>query len=335
MAAGKGPWDWRFAEAAEWDFTDTWRFSEDLDFTVDGTVTGAESGLREALETASRRFGIEFSIDEFYEGSDDGYPTYYVEASIQYRAMFDHKNTTELNIMGDEVVAAPPVEHTHEYQDVTPFSLQAYSLAEIFAEKVRTIYQRSRGRDYYDLYQIVIGDETPPPGTVAAISTTNDCTHRTNPITLRRTQARDSRLRPGRASPMTGKRRYPNSWRTPRHWRRSGSDSTRISSKRSPQRSTSETGADPRPRNSTWQSLRTLDDLALPCFRSSSSGCRFSFQSRVPSTMLDQVGGGEPRTCHGVPLVAAPWSITSTKIAGVSFGVSPVSHGRRRRFRPN
>ena len=100
---------------------------------------------------------------------DDGYSTYYVEASIQYRAMFDHKNTTELNIMGDEVVAATPVEHTHEYQDVNSFSLQAYSLAEIFTEKLRTIYQRSRGRDYYDLYQIVIGDETPPAETVAAM----------------------------------------------------------------------------------------------------------------------------------------------------------------------
>lgn len=150
-------------------FPETLRFSEDLDFTVDGTFTGTESELRDALETASRRSGIEFSIDEFYEGSEDGYPTYYIEASIQYRAMFDHKNTTELNIMGDEVVAASPVEHTHDYQDVNPFSLQAYSLAEIFAEKLRTIYQRSRGRDYYDLYQIVIGDETPPPETVAAI----------------------------------------------------------------------------------------------------------------------------------------------------------------------
>jgi predicted nucleotidyltransferase component of viral defense system len=96
-------------------FPETWRFSEDLDFTVDGIFTGTESELRAAPETASRRSGIEFSIDEFYEGNDDGYPTYYVEASIQYRAMFDHKNTTELNIMGDEVVAAMPVEHTHDY----------------------------------------------------------------------------------------------------------------------------------------------------------------------------------------------------------------------------
>lgn len=150
-------------------FPETWRFSEDLDFTADGNFTGTKSDLREALDAASRPSGIEFTIDEFYEGIDDGYPTYYVEASIQYRAMFDHKNTTELNVMGDEVVASEPVEHAHEYQDLGPFALRAYSLGEIFGEKFRTIYQRSRGRDYYDLYQITVGDETPPAGMVASI----------------------------------------------------------------------------------------------------------------------------------------------------------------------
>jgi hypothetical protein len=57
--------------------------------SVPEEFTGSKSELPAALETASRRSGIEFSIDEFYEGSDHGYPTYYVEASIQYRAMFD------------------------------------------------------------------------------------------------------------------------------------------------------------------------------------------------------------------------------------------------------
>jgi predicted nucleotidyltransferase component of viral defense system len=33
-------------------FPQTWRFPEDLDFTVDGAVTGTESKLRASLETA-------------------------------------------------------------------------------------------------------------------------------------------------------------------------------------------------------------------------------------------------------------------------------------------
>lgn len=150
-------------------FPDAWRLSEDLDFTVDGRYSGSESALREALDAVTGPSGIQFWIDDYYEGTDDGYPTYYVEASIQYRAVFDQKNTTELNVMGDEVVSTPPVDHTHEYEDVEPFTLRAYSLAEILGEKLRTIYQRSRGRDYYDVYRIVSGEETPPAATVAKI----------------------------------------------------------------------------------------------------------------------------------------------------------------------
>lgn len=187
-------------------FPDTGRFSEDLDFTIDGSFTGTESELRDALETASRRSGIEFFIDEYYEGTDDGYPTYYVEASIQYRAMFEHKNTTELNIMGDEVVSVAPIEHTHDYQDLGSFPVRAYSLAEIFGEKLRTIYQRSRGRDYYDLYQIVLGDESPPPKTVASI------------FDEKRTHAPDESYhtspKPGEGLPVATRESIADDWET-------------------------------------------------------------------------------------------------------------------------
>lgn len=150
-------------------FPNTWRFSEDLDFTVTGNPSASRETLAETLEMISRRSGIEFWITEFYESPDTGYPVSYIEASIQYRAMFDHRNTTELNLMSDEVVASTPVTHEYDYEDVPPVSLTAYSLAEIFAEKLRTIYQRARGRDFYDLYQLVVGDWTPPAATVASI----------------------------------------------------------------------------------------------------------------------------------------------------------------------
>ncbi len=38
------------------------------------------------------------------------------------------------------------------------FDLQAYSVEEIFAEKLRAIYQRGAARDYYDLYQLLETD---------------------------------------------------------------------------------------------------------------------------------------------------------------------------------
>ena len=60
--------------------------------------------------------------------------------------------------MVDEHVAFAPVQHTHAYEDVPEFDLQAYSVEEIFAEKLRAIYQRGAARDYYDLYQLLETD---------------------------------------------------------------------------------------------------------------------------------------------------------------------------------
>jgi len=51
-----------------------------------------------------------------------------------------------------------PSTPTHVYEDVPEFSLQAYSVEEIFAEKLRAIYQRGVARDYYDLYQLLETD---------------------------------------------------------------------------------------------------------------------------------------------------------------------------------
>lgn len=150
-------------------FPQTWRYSEDLDFTVDGRYEESKETLREALDTAEQMSGIEFTITDYYESRESVYPTHYVEVSIQYEAMFEHRNTTELNVMVDEVVTGEPAEHTHDYEDVAPFSLSAYSLPEIFGEKLRTVYQRARGRDYYDLYRIISEDRTPSPDIVALV----------------------------------------------------------------------------------------------------------------------------------------------------------------------
>jgi predicted nucleotidyltransferase component of viral defense system len=57
--------------------------------------------------------------------------------------------------MIDEYVEFSPVEHVHVYEDVPEFEILAYSLEEIFAEKLRALYQRERARDHYDLYRMI------------------------------------------------------------------------------------------------------------------------------------------------------------------------------------
>ncbi len=139
-------------------FPQSWRFSEDLDFGVEGQYMGSKRELQTVLDTITNRSGIEFEIREHHESQQNYYPTHYVDISIQYRAILNHPNTTSIDVMVDEHIAFDPVQHTHAYEDVPEFNLQAYSVEEIFAEKLRAIYQRGAARDYYDLYQLLETD---------------------------------------------------------------------------------------------------------------------------------------------------------------------------------
>lgn len=136
-------------------FPETWRYSEDLDFGVEGQFRGDRDDLEAALDAASRTSGIDFDVTKHRELRVEGYPTHYVSVDVQYEAILDHKNTTSLDIMIDEHVHFAPIEHTHEYEDTPAFEILAYSLEEIFAEKLRALYQRERARDYYDIYRMV------------------------------------------------------------------------------------------------------------------------------------------------------------------------------------
>lgn len=136
-------------------FPQSWRFSEDLDFGVDGQYQGSKAELRAVLDTITERSGIEFTIQEHHESRQAHYPTHYVDISIQYLAILEQPNTTSVDVMVDECVAFDPVQHTHDYEDVPAIELQAYSVEEIFAEKLRAVYQRGAARDYYDLYQLL------------------------------------------------------------------------------------------------------------------------------------------------------------------------------------
>ena len=136
-------------------FPETWRYSEDLDFGVEGTYRGSEAEIKGALEDATRASGIDFEVTKHRELQKTQYPTHYVDIDIQYNAVLGQKNTTSLDVMVDEYIAFASVDYRHSYEDVPEFELASYSLEEIFAEKLRALYQRSQARDYYDLYRML------------------------------------------------------------------------------------------------------------------------------------------------------------------------------------
>jgi predicted nucleotidyltransferase component of viral defense system len=172
-------------------FPETWRYSEDLDFGVEGNYRGSEAELRDVLEDATRVSGIDFEVTKHRELQEEAYPTHYVGIDIQYNAVLDHKNTRSLDVMIDEYVAFPSVNHRHSYEDVPEFELTTYSLEEIFAEKLRALYQRSQARDYYDLYRMIT--EADVDDSVILPAFTRKCEHDGLDIDLRDGLPREKR----------------------------------------------------------------------------------------------------------------------------------------------
>jgi predicted nucleotidyltransferase component of viral defense system len=84
-----------------------------------------------------------------------GDPVEYVQFDVQYDAVLGQKNTTDLDITFDEQLVYPIVDHDYAYEDVPAFSLPAYRIEEIFVEKLRSLFQRARARDYYDIYRLL------------------------------------------------------------------------------------------------------------------------------------------------------------------------------------
>lgn len=143
-------------------YIDTYRFSEDLDFTV------LESGPiepDEVLETIARvidRVGQESGIDFSAEPPrckkrPRGRSS---EGRVYYRGPRGAPGPAriKLDLTKDEAVVQPPVMRpiSHDYTDVLPAPAQVrcYGFEEVFAEKLRAMGERCRPRDLYDIVNL-------------------------------------------------------------------------------------------------------------------------------------------------------------------------------------
>lgn len=143
-------------------YIETYRFSEDLDFTVmpGGPVRAEEVALcvREVLERVSEESGVNFG------GQAPRYKTHssggYTEVRIYYQGPRDAKKVAKikLDVSGAEVVVRPTVwrEIAHPYPDQLPApgKVRCYSFEEVFAEKIRAMGERGRPRDLYDIINL-------------------------------------------------------------------------------------------------------------------------------------------------------------------------------------
>jgi predicted nucleotidyltransferase component of viral defense system len=143
-------------------YIETYRFSEDLDFTVlpDGPVRPDEVApiLVRVLERVTDESGIDFSVMEprFRSRRSEGS----TEGRVYYRGprAAPGAASVKLDLTSDEVLARETVMRpiAHPYDDALPAPAEArcYSFEELFAEKLRAMGERSRPRDLYDIVNL-------------------------------------------------------------------------------------------------------------------------------------------------------------------------------------
>ena len=152
-----------------------YRFSEDLDFTgLHGVPTGAdmEYAVQEACDIVTHLLKKPDPVDITCERYVERRPHPGNQEAFRIRARLPWHNQPLTRIMVeitvDEKILKPALKRKiiHQYDESLEAEIKTYSLEEIVAEKLRAILQnvamlerrgwnRTRGRDYYDLWRIL------------------------------------------------------------------------------------------------------------------------------------------------------------------------------------
>jgi predicted nucleotidyltransferase component of viral defense system len=142
-------------------YYETFRFSEDLDFTiVEGGPEQPEVLMRifhEVAEWVREESGIELVLEDrsFQQKRNKrGNPT--IQGRIAYRGPNGNPMMpkVKLDLTSDEILVDRPVLRPigHPYSDHLPVEgVRCYSITEMFGEKLRALAERCRPRDLYDV----------------------------------------------------------------------------------------------------------------------------------------------------------------------------------------
>lgn len=137
-----------------------WRFSEDLDFTSKTKLKPRDikAVFQETVETAGKLFGLTIGVIEYSQYPKTGTDLVSAQFKLGYdgplRKSSGQKNNVRVDIAFDEAIVSEPItkQIIKSYGDDIDAELPLYPLEEIVAEKLRSILQRGKSRDYYDVW---------------------------------------------------------------------------------------------------------------------------------------------------------------------------------------
>ncbi|MBO6655899.1 MAG: nucleotidyl transferase AbiEii/AbiGii toxin family protein [Pseudomonadales bacterium] len=155
-------------------YFETYRFSEDLDFTLTDESHLDPAFLQEQFESISDWLndtaGIDLPGDRFvFDVYENPRGRLSCEGRLYYRSHFtkSQKNLPKikLDLTADEVLVLPPsteqIVHPYSDEPSSKLSISCYAYPEVFGEKVRALGERGRPRDLYDVINLFRNDKQP------------------------------------------------------------------------------------------------------------------------------------------------------------------------------
>jgi predicted nucleotidyltransferase component of viral defense system len=175
-------------------YFETYRFSEDLDFTLTDeshlNVDFLVGTFRDASAWVYEQTGIEIPPDKVdFEVFQNRRDRPAGQGRISYRGPIAPSGDLpriKLDLTVDELLVLPPVNRpvSHPYSDAPDGGIMArcYSYEEVFAEKVRALAERARPRDLYDVINLFRHDEFHPAAPVIHDVLVKKCTFKGIPF---------------------------------------------------------------------------------------------------------------------------------------------------------
>lgn len=133
-------------------FPGEWRLSEDLDFTLIGknNLENFVSTLSDEVpEIIAKNSGVPIVLSKppFVNSS-------YLQSRFQYTGPIC-KNTVKIEISQEKFLGDVATMTVPQRFDYPVFSVKAYTLDNILSEKIRTLIERGKVKDYYDVWKLL------------------------------------------------------------------------------------------------------------------------------------------------------------------------------------
>ena len=163
-------------------YFETYRFSEDLDFTLRDQSHINEAVLKEQFTSITEwlyeETGIEIPTDRLvFDRYANPRDRQSCQGRVYYRSYFSKGKHSlpkiKLDLTAAEVLVMPssrrPVFHPYSDAPQDGIFIDSYDYPEVFGEKVRALGERGRPRDLYDVINLFRNDNLPVPAVLQDI----------------------------------------------------------------------------------------------------------------------------------------------------------------------